>query len=64
MGIDAPTTVTIPVHCSPKKAPGPNCGQHGRRKRRLPPRRVRTVAYKAIVYLEITSLDSHETKFG
>ena len=54
MGTDAPTIVTIPVHCAPKKAPCPNCGKHGRRKRKLPPRRVRTVAYKAIAYLEIT----------
>jgi transposase-like protein len=55
MGTDAPTIVTIPVHCAPKKAPCPKCGKHGRRKRKLPPRRVRTVAYKAVVYLEITA---------
>jgi hypothetical protein len=54
MGTTAPTTVTIPVRCAPKKAPCPQCGKHGRRKRRLTPRLVRTVAYKAIVYLEIT----------
>jgi transposase-like protein len=54
MGTDAPTIVTIPVHCAPKKAPCPKCGKHGRRKRKLSPRRVRTVAYKAVVYLEIT----------
>jgi hypothetical protein len=54
MGADAPTIVTIPVHCAPKKAPCPNCGKHGRRKRKLPPRLVRTVAYKTIVYLKIT----------
>jgi len=54
MGTDAPTTATIPVHCAPKKAPCPKCGKRGRRKRTLPPRRVRTVAYKAVVYLEIT----------
>jgi hypothetical protein len=54
MGTDAPTIVTIPVHCAPKKAPCPKCGKHGCRKRKLPPRRVRTVAYKAIAYLEIT----------
>ena len=54
MGTDAPTIGTIPVHCAPKKAPCPTCGKHGRRKRQLPPRRVRTVAYKAVVYLEIT----------
>src|SRR5438874_1070341 len=54
MGTDAPTIVTLPVHCAPKKAPCPKCGKHGCRKRKLPPRRVRTVAYKAIAYLEIT----------
>jgi hypothetical protein len=54
MGTEAPTIVTIPVHCAPKKAPCPTCGKPGRRKRTLPPRRVRTVAYKAIAYLEIT----------
>lgn len=53
MGTDAPTIVTIPVHCAPKKAPCPKCGKPGRRKRKLPPRMVRTVAYKAIAYLEI-----------
>ena len=55
MGTDAPTIVTIPVHCAPKKAPCPTCGKRGRRKRTLPPRRVRTVAYKAVVFLEITA---------
>jgi transposase-like protein len=54
MGTHAPTIVTIPVHCAPKKAPCPRCGKHGRRKRKLPPRKVRTVAYKAVAYLEIT----------
>src|SRR5947209_4439113 len=54
MGTDVPTTVTLPVHCAPKKAPCPQCGRQGRRKRKLPPRQVRTVAYKAVVYLEIT----------
>src|SRR5262249_6415895 len=54
MGTDAPTFITLPVPCAPKKAPGPKCGQHGRRKRKLPPRKVRTVASKAIASLEIT----------
>src|SRR3954451_10448894 len=54
MGAEAPTSVVIPRHCAPKKAPCPKCGKHGRRKRKLPPRRVRTVAYKAVAYLEIT----------
>ena len=53
MGTDAPTTTLIPVFCAPKKAPCPRCGKHGTCKRRLT-RTVRTVAYKAIAYLEIT----------
>jgi hypothetical protein len=55
MGTEAPTIVTIPVRCAPKKAPCPKCGQPGRRKRILPPRRVRTVAYNAVAYLEIAN---------
>jgi hypothetical protein len=54
MGTDAPTIVTIPVRCAPKKAPCPKCGKLGRRQRTLPPRRVRTVVYMTIAYLEIT----------
>src|SRR5947209_6511258 len=54
MGTEAPTPLVIPRHCAPKKAPCPTCGKSGRRKRKLPPRRVRTVAYKAVAYLEIT----------
>jgi Transposase len=54
MGMGSPTTVFIPVHCAPKKAPCPKCGKHGRRKRKLPPRKIRTVMYKSIAYLEIT----------
>jgi hypothetical protein len=53
MGTDAPTTVVIPVHCAPKKAPCPECGRRGLRKRTLT-RTVRTVAYKAVAYLEVT----------
>ena len=53
MGTDAPTTIVIPVHCAPKKAPCPKCGKRGRRKRTRT-RRVRTIAYKAIAILEIT----------
>jgi hypothetical protein len=53
MGTEAPTTLVIPVPCAPKKAPCPKCGKLGRRKRTFT-RRVRTVAYKAVAYLEIT----------
>jgi hypothetical protein len=53
MGTEAPTTLVIPVHCAPKKAPCPKCGIRGRRKRTVD-RTVRTVAYKAIALLEIT----------
>jgi Transposase len=53
MGTEAPTTIVIPVHCAPKKAPCPKCGKRGRRKRTLT-RTVRTVAYKAVAFLEIT----------
>ena len=53
MGTEVPTPLFIPVHCAPKKAPCPQCGKRGRRKRMLT-RTVRTVAYKAIAFLEIT----------
>jgi transposase-like protein len=53
MGTDAPTTVVIPVHCAPKKAPCPKCGKWGNRKRTCT-REVRTVAFKAVAYLKIT----------
>jgi len=53
MGTDAPTPIVIPVYCAPRKAPCPECGKQGRRKRILT-RTVRTVAYKTIAVLEIT----------
>src|SRR5918997_1072211 len=53
MGTEAPTPIVIPVRCAPKKAPCPDCGKRGRRKRTLT-RTVRTVAYKAVAILEIT----------
>ncbi len=53
MGTGAPTPVVIPVHAAPKKAPCPKCGKLGRRKRTFT-RRVRTVAFKKVAYLEIT----------
>jgi transposase-like protein len=54
MGTGAPTPVVIPVHCAPKKAPCPKCGKSGTRKRKVPPRRVRTVMHKTVAFLEIT----------
>ena len=53
MGTEAPTPIVIPIQAAPKKAPCPKCGKHGARKRKIN-RTVRTVAYKAIAYLEIT----------
>jgi transposase-like protein len=53
MGTEAPTPVVILVPCAPRKAPRPECGKRGRRKRTLT-RTVRTVAYKTIAVLEIT----------
>jgi hypothetical protein len=53
MGTDAPTTIFIPIHCAPKKAPCPKCGKAGKRKRTCT-REVRTVAYKVVAFLRIT----------
>jgi transposase-like protein len=53
MGTEAPTPVVVPRRCAPKKAPCPDCGKHGSRKRTVT-RTVRTVAYKAVIYLEFT----------
>jgi hypothetical protein len=53
MGTEVPTPIVIPVHCAPRKAPCPKCGKRGPRKRTIS-RRVRTVAYKAVAYLEVT----------
>ena len=59
MGTDAPTTVFIPVHCAPKKAPCPKCGKLAGRKRNLPPAWSAPSAYKTIAYLEITCGEYH-----
>jgi transposase-like protein len=53
MGTEAPSPIVIPVYCAYKKAPCPRCGKRGRRKRVLT-RTVRTVAFKAVAFLEIT----------
>jgi hypothetical protein len=49
----APTVVTIPVSCAPKKAPCPHCGRLAKRVR-THQRDVRTIAYKKIAILHIT----------
>src|SRR4051794_8393905 len=48
-----PHVRTIPVHCAPCKAPCPTCGKLGRRKA-THNRRVRTIAYKQVVFLDVT----------
>jgi hypothetical protein len=53
MSPEAPIPKFIPVRCAPQKAPCPRCGTRGTRKRTCT-RTVRTIAYKAIVFLEIT----------
>src|SRR5262249_52386250 len=44
---------TIPFHCAPCKAPCPTCGKLGRRKA-IHHRRVRTIAYKQVAFLDVT----------
>jgi transposase-like protein len=53
MDAKAPTVVAIPVFCAPKKAPCPHCGKKAKRVR-THARRVRTIAYRQIVFLAIT----------
>jgi transposase-like protein len=53
MDVNPPKILVIPVSCARKTAPCPYCGKPGRRKRTRT-RTVRTVAYKAIAWLEIT----------
>ncbi len=48
-----PHVRTIPIHCAPCKAPCPTCGKLGRRKA-THNRRVRTIAYKQVVFLDVT----------
>src|SRR6478752_3181889 len=49
----SPHVDTIRVSCSPKKAPCPHCGKLAPRKDVLN-RRVRTIAYKKVVFLDVT----------
>ena len=44
--------LVLPVRCAPKKAPCPRCGKPARRKRTLR-RRVRTIAYQRVAWLDI-----------
>lgn len=53
MDANAPTVVDIPVFCAPKKAPCPYCGKKAKRVR-THERRVRTIAYRQIAFLNIT----------
>ena len=41
------------IRCAPKRAPCPTCGRRGRRKRVLR-RRLRTLAYRRVAWLEVT----------
>src|SRR5437588_7242312 len=47
-----PHVRTIPVRCAPAKSPCPKCGKPGRRKA-IHRRRVRTLAYKQVVFLDV-----------
>jgi Transposase len=53
MEMKYPHVRTIPLKCAPSQAPCPTCGKPGKRKDILH-RQVRTIAYKQVVYLDIT----------
>jgi hypothetical protein len=53
METDGPHVRTIPVRCAPSQAPCPTCGKLARRKA-THHRRVRTLAYKQVVFLDVT----------
>ncbi len=53
MEIKYPQVRTIPLRCAPSQAPCPTCGKPAQRKDVLH-RQVRTIAYKQVVYLDIT----------
>ena len=44
------------IRCAPRRAPCPSCGRRGHRKRLLH-RRVRTLAYRRVAWLEVTSAE-------
>jgi hypothetical protein len=62
MDANAPTVVDIPVFCAPKKAPCPHCGKKAKRVR-THERRVRTIEYRQIVFLQIT-VGEYEARCG
>src|SRR3954447_19153354 len=49
----SPHVRTIPVRCAPSQSPCPKCGKPGRRKA-THQRLVRTLAYKQVVFLDVT----------
>src|SRR4051794_14787584 len=53
MATRRPHVRTIPTRCAPSQAPCPTCGTRGRRKQVLR-RQVRTLAYKQVVFLDVT----------
>jgi hypothetical protein len=53
MDANAPTVDDIPVFNAPKKAPCPHCGKKAKRVRPHE-RRVRSIAYRQIVFLKFT----------
>ena len=53
MPFPKPTALSIPVRCAPKTAPCPRCGRPGRRVRLLR-RRVRSLAYRQVAWLDVT----------
>lgn len=53
MGTRRPHPLNLPISCAPRKAPCPTCGKLGRRKQVLA-RRVRTLEYRRVAYLDIT----------
>jgi transposase-like protein len=53
MGTRRPHPLNVPISCAPRKAPCPACGKLGRRKQSLN-RRVRTLEYRRVAYLDIT----------
>src|SRR4051794_311265 len=50
------------IRCAPRQAPCPTCGRRGRRKRLLH-RRVRTLAYRRVAWIEVTYAE-YRTRCG